>query len=433
MIPRVPMARLLSPYVGPIRSLQAMASFPDQPPLPSFVVETANLKQIHGCRLGMVRGGTLHYTPDEAIAASIGEAVERYCGAAIPEGLVTGTAADLGAAAVAPERFALFHPSQYAAATFPFHPFLPTTRVRWTRGVGVVTGVAVYLPAQLVYLGADVAPDETSDEAPIGYATSSGMACGPTPDDAILTGLLELIERDAVMLTWYQRRSPPRLSWRSDPHLTAVEQRCFAPTGLDYVCLNLSDFVQVPTVLAVVRGKSVGLAVGAASGITPQDAWLKAMREVFATYAWADRLRHTMPPISPERLDRVQRFSDHVRFYAEPQNCSFAAFLWQSTEEQDIEELPAVLEATTAQQIVAVVRRLAAVGASVYAVDLTTEDVRRVGLHVWKAVSPELQPLDVGYDRRFLGGTRLLTLAGRHRERGVALPSDLNPWPHPFP
>jgi ribosomal protein S12 methylthiotransferase accessory factor len=422
--------RLVSPYVGPVRRLRELAAHTDHARLPAFMAETADLRHIHRSAIRTMTGGALHYDRSAAMAAAVGEAIERYCAGAVPGDLVSASARDLGASAVAPDRFILFHSTQYARPRFPFRPFLDDTQVRWTRAREVSTSVQAYLPAQLVYLIPD--GSEPLAETPVGYATSSGAACASSADEAILSALLELVERDAVMIAWYTRWSPPRLRWRRDPHLTAVEQRHFVSTGLRYLCLDLTTIHEIPTVLAVVQGKDVGLAVGAASAWCPQDAWLKAMREAFATYAWADWLRRTSPPIPPNRLNLIQTFADHIRFYADPGSRPLASFLWQNPESHDIEKLPCRTDAPR-PQIEAIAQKLSAIGMRVYAVDLTTPDVRRAGVQVWKTISPGLQPLDVGYGRRFLGGTRLYAMAARLTGREASSPADLNHWPHPFP
>jgi ribosomal protein S12 methylthiotransferase accessory factor len=422
--------RLVSPYVGPVRRVRELATPTGHAPLPAFMAETADLRRIHGTGIRTLTGGAMHYDRAAAVAAAVGETTERYCAAAVPADLVLAAAEDLGAAAVAPRRFILFHALQYARPRFPFRPFFENIKVRWTRGAEVSTSAPAYLPAQLVYLMAD--GSEPSADTPIGYATSSGTACAPSADEAVLSALLELVERDAVMIAWYTRWSPRRLEWRGDPHLAAVERRYFASTGLQYLCLDLTEIHGIPTVLSVVQGRDVGLAVGAASAWRPQDAWLKAMREAFATFAWADRLRQISPPIPPGRLHLVETFADHIRFYADPANRRLASFLWQNAESREIKELPCST-GTPLRQVEAITQKLGEIGARAYAVDLTTPDVRRAGVQVWKTISPELQPLDVGYGRRFLGATRLHAMAARLTGRDVSSPADLNHWPHPFP
>ena len=43
----------------------------------------------------------------------------------------------------------------------------------------------------------------------IAYSTSNGLAAGPDRESALAAALLELVERDAFMLTWNTRRSFP--------------------------------------------------------------------------------------------------------------------------------------------------------------------------------------------------------------------------------
>ena len=44
-------------------------------------------------------------------------------------------------------------------------------------------------------------------------STSSGLACHGSLEEASLSGLFELVERDAFMLVWSNRLSLPRLTW----------------------------------------------------------------------------------------------------------------------------------------------------------------------------------------------------------------------------
>ena len=74
-------------------------------------------------------------------------------------------------------------------------------RVTWIDGVELPGGEPVALPASLVYL-AFPPPRPEDFFAP---ATSNGLAAGPTSSAAVLGGLCELIERDALMITWMNR------------------------------------------------------------------------------------------------------------------------------------------------------------------------------------------------------------------------------------
>src|SRR5439155_5927506 len=129
---------------------------------------------------------------------------------------------------------------------FPFVRFDEQTVLRWVEGADLSRGCAAWLPAQLVYL------PPFPDEAPIGYSTSSGLAAAPTFDEAVLRGLLELVERDAFMLAWRNRLSLPLLDWSDDPELGALDRRLFARTRLRYSAVDAGAFFGIPTVIGVV-------------------------------------------------------------------------------------------------------------------------------------------------------------------------------------
>ena len=221
--------RAVSPLVGIARGTVATTNTPDEASLPNCACELASSARTLGAAT-VAFGSGAHPDAAQARAAAIGEAVERYSGVYVPsERLRRTTARELGGAAVDPSRFALFHPSQFSIARFPCVPFTDDTVTMFVEGVSLLDGSSAYLPAELVYLSRPPA-----DLPPVGYATSSGLACGASLPEAVLGALLEVVERDAVMLAWKCRLSLPLLDWSANPTLTDLHDRYFRPTGLRY-------------------------------------------------------------------------------------------------------------------------------------------------------------------------------------------------------
>jgi ribosomal protein S12 methylthiotransferase accessory factor len=423
----------VSPFTGVIRSLGETLAAPDELRLVSIGCEPADGRPTIGERLDGYTGSE-HWLRDAAEAAAIGETLERYSGSFVPaERLVVASAAEL-ANAVAPESFALFSDAQYAESRFPFRRFRRETVVSWVDGFALPDGEPAYVPAQLVFMPWR---RRSHGEARIGHATSSGLACAATLEEAVLAGLLELVERDAFMLVWHNRLSLPLLDWRADPELLALDRRYFAPTGLWYAAVDLSVFLGIPTVLGVVHGPTGALGalgVGAGSAPTIAVAWRKALAEAFSVQRWVrDRaLEH------PEELDQaaseIRTFDGHTVYYAHPARARRAAFLDASPERRDVREITLLEGENVLERIRAVCRRLDEQGVAAYAVDVTSPDVRAAGLHVVHAVAPELCQLDVVEGARFLGGSRMYEAA---YEAGLVprplTPADLNADPHPFP
>lgn len=427
--------RLVSPYCGLVRGVSDLTAAPDDARLVRVGCRLADLEPLIGFSTDYRAGGSAPGR-DAAAAAALGEVAERYSASWIPNDLVLATAQELGGSAVDPRRFALFHPKQYERPSFPFKPFASDSPVCWTRAVELPSLEPAYLPAQLVYLRWR-SPAETGEQ-PIGYSTSNGAACGATLPEAVLRGLLELVERDAFMLTWYGRLSLPRLDTSADRELAAFEERYFRPAGVRYETVDLSAFHDVPTVVGVVRGRcgdGAPLAVGACAARTVGEAAKNALAEAFSVRAWARAMSHEGRTAAfADDFSDLDSFDDHILLYASEEHARHADFLDCSPEIRAVGDVHPLEGVTAHDQTLAVCKRLAAAGVSAYAVDVTAPDVAAAGLRVAKVVAPELQPLDVAYEGRFLGGTRLYTGAF---ERGLAPEpatfDDLNPWPHPFP
>jgi ribosomal protein S12 methylthiotransferase accessory factor len=421
-----------SPYTGIVRNVVDFLHAPDENRLISVGCALAEAEPVIGASVVDHTGGS-HWNRELALAAALGEALERYSAAYVPESrLITASAAELGEASVDPERFALFHETQYRTPRFPFHRFERNTRVRWVQGFALPGGEPAYLPAQLTYLSG-----AGEGEPLLAYSTSNGVACGATLDDAILGGLFELVERDAFMLAWYNRLSLPRVRLESDRALSELDQRFFAPTGLRYSLVDLGVFFDIPALLGVVHGapgQLGALGVGAGCAATVAEAGRKALSESFSVRRWARDIAFEHPELRPQTAAEIRTFDDHILFYAEEQNAEHAAFLDAGETTREAGDIPPLEGASARQQITAVCERLERRGVQAYAVDVTGPDVRTAGLHVARVIAPELCQLDHLDTARFVGGRRMYLAA---YEAGlVAKPltySDLNVYPHPFP
>jgi ribosomal protein S12 methylthiotransferase accessory factor len=425
---------LVSPYTGLVAAVGDLAVATDDARLHRVGCRTADLSQLTGVAADYRPGGA-GARREDAIAAALGEAAERYSACFVPEHeLRLATAEELGRAAIRPERFALFSEEQYGRPGFPFRPFTAATRVRWVRGFDLPTGRDAWLPVQLVYL-AWSRPCDFGEE-PIGYSTSNGTACGCTLEEALVRGLLETLERDAFMVTWYASLSLPRLDWRRHPELAAHDRRYFRPTGLRYSAIDLSCFFDVPTVAGVVRdelAEGAALGVGAACAPSVEEAWKRALAEAFAVHAWVRALARDRET-APAGPNDVTTFDHHVAFYGTRERAGLTRFLDDGSDRRDVREVGPVPGSRPKEVLEALTERLAARGASAYAVDVTASDVRAAGLRVAKVLAPELAPLDVAYEGRFLGGRRLTHAAFELGLLPAPLgPDRLNPWPHPFP
>jgi ribosomal protein S12 methylthiotransferase accessory factor len=215
-------SRLYNRHVGPITSLHL-----ERPGLldPAFYCGSCNHSPIDYLIPDLtVRPGDAHRMSipgggkgpglQQPVVGALGELAERLLTIlhfqAVVDDLECGTWKEMirrGHKALGPNDLPLFAPEQYSRNGFRFVPFLWDTPLRWIRATELLSGDEVLLPAQLVLLYYKRA----AGEAMIGYPTSGGLAFHPDRRHAVLHGLYEYIERDAINVSWYCRLAPRRV------------------------------------------------------------------------------------------------------------------------------------------------------------------------------------------------------------------------------
>ncbi|HEX4520116.1 MAG TPA: YcaO-like family protein [Gaiellaceae bacterium] len=420
--------RAVSAYTGIVTSVEECLASTGEPRLFQAACEVGQGNVLLGSSLSHLSGiGGAGRSRAEAASAAVGEAIERYSATYVPtEQLVVAPARELPGA-VAPERFALFSDRQLVSTGFPFERFDRDTPVAWVEGYELPGRRPAFLPAELVYLGSAM----PSGACSIGYATSSGLACGDTRVETLVRGLFELVERDAFMIVWAGRLSLPLVD------LGARPDSPFEAAGLTFSAIDLSVFHQVPTVLGVVRapaGFPGAVGVGAAAAPTVERAWWKALAEAYACRSAGAKLALLQTAQGSVETGRVATFEDHIVRYADHAHSPATAFLDASPTRVEAEAIAPLEGAGAEDWLTSLCRRIDRAGSTAYAVDVTSPDVAELGLTVSRVITPELCRLDVSHDARFLGGARLYEAASAIGLRPAALTEDgVNPDPHPFP
>jgi ribosomal protein S12 methylthiotransferase accessory factor len=107
--------------------------------------------------------------------------------------------------------------------------------------------------------------------------------------------------------------------------------------------------------------------------------------------------------------------------------------LTSSPRELSFSELPNLASGDATRDLAVLAQRIAATGHRALYVDVTSADLRSLGLWVVRALIPGFQPLVMGHLLRPLGGRRLWTLPARLGFEGRTQAQGDYPFPHPFP
>ena len=213
----------------------------------------------------IVPGGGKGVDAQAAFIGGLGEISERLLGvlhfAAIEPQLVLSSFNDMvrqGRQALGPDDVPLFSPEQYARPGFPYVPFTVDTPLRWIDGVDLLSGDVVAVPAQMVLLYYKHHPEE----ARIAYPTTGGLAFHSDQALALLHGIFEVIERDAINTHWYGQVPPRRVEVdleRLGEEVAAGWPRRWSTANIPEVEVYLNDTdlpVPVFTAFAIDRSRS---------------------------------------------------------------------------------------------------------------------------------------------------------------------------------
>ena len=306
----------------------------------------------------------------------------------------------------------------------------PEERHEWVAGSSLASGERVWIPREFVYYGQQMAHRRWA------LSTSSGCATGSSLDEAALFGLLELIERDAFVASWYGRIAPFRIDPATVPGLATIMMRAEL-LGYEVECGLIPSDMGIPVAVASVAGASeVGraAALGASCHPSARRAIEGALNEAW-TYI-SERI--AMAPAAAGRIAQLAEdptlcvdISDH------PLLCVGASredyrHLCGTGPVSEFEEDGAwgAWAGTPARQLLTkLVEELRAVGIEVFACVQTSATERRSGLETVMVIAPGLLPIDFGWDnQRALCSERLRDLMRRHHG-GEVEPRTI---PHPF-
>lgn len=253
---------LIDPVTGIARSIEKVS--PEFSPL--FHTYVAR----HNCELGDIeslrvnisgRSAGKGKTDITARVSALGEALERY--SAVFQGdeiRYRSNYHNLGERAIHPNTCLNFSSAQYSdrenwnencsslTQRVPL-PFDEDLERDWTPVWSLTHEEFKYLPTAYCYSGYPRNID--AGDCP---ADSNGRAAGNTLEEAILQGFLELVERDAVALWWYNRTSHPGVDLASfdEPYFQALQEE-YRTLDRQLWVLDITSDLNIPTFAAVSR------------------------------------------------------------------------------------------------------------------------------------------------------------------------------------
>ncbi|MFB6613150.1 TOMM precursor leader peptide-binding protein [Streptomyces sp. NPDC085524] len=282
---------LVGPVTGVVKAVERDPGAPDF--LHAFhsghnlALAPRSLAGLHAGLRALSGGKGLDET--DARTSALCEAVERYSGTRQgDEPVVRDSYRALGAAAaVHPYACQLYDERQLrdrdrwnaagSALSYVPEPFDERRPTEWTPVWSLTGRTHRLLPTSLLYFGDTHAPDGLC-------ADSNGNAAGSSPEDALLQGFMELVERDAVAQWWYNRLRVPAidLDAAGEPYVERLRAG-YRSLGREVWALDLTSDFGIPVVAALSRrtsGPAEEILFGFGAHFDPRTALRRALTEM---------------------------------------------------------------------------------------------------------------------------------------------------------
>ncbi|MFD8492798.1 YcaO-like family protein [Amycolatopsis sp. NPDC059657] len=375
-------------------------------------------------------GGALD--PDLAAHLAVAESLERYSSCVWdPDKLIWATAAELGEDAIPPWEWPNCSARELADPRCGLIVTDPRIPLRWVRGWSLTRGRAVFVPATQVYL--KFTPESASERYQ--HAVSTGCAAHGNLVDAVTNGLLEVVERDSIALTWLQRLRLPRLEF--DERELHGEYRDYFDRGRSENIRTLFFDATTDLGIPVVYGlqladhdPDLAQLVAATCDVDPVKALAKLHREA-ASLRIALRsfvgVTDENAPADPQ--DTVSVIGGALLNGPLSSRDKFDFLLDGDRPVHRLADLP--VPGQDEQPLPWLLDRMHRAGHEVIVVDLTTDEARQAGATVVRVLVPQAMPLSFAHRARYLNHPRLYTApaAMGHPVHGE---DEINPNPQPF-
>lgn len=384
-------------------------------------------------------GRTHSYAESEL--AAIMEGLERYCGMAprSKRTMIIDSYRNLADYALNPVTVGLYAKEQYERPNFPFKPFHLDDPTDWVWGYSFLRQSPIMVPQQLAYYSSSCGQGFV-------YESSNGCALGGSLEEAIFHGIMEVVERDSFLLTWYAQLPLPRLDPYSagDVELQLMVNRLQTVAGFDLHLYNATMENGIPSVWVLAKNtKPTGLNLICAAGANPDPvrAAKSAIHELSGMMLTLDEKFEANRERCVQMLhdpSLVRGMGDHWMLYSLPQAEERLQFLLEEnrplrTFQEEFNQTPSHTDLTDdLKDVLLVFRQL---NLDVIVVDQTTPELKRNELFCVKVLIPGMLPMTFGHHlTRVTGLERVLKVPAQlgYAKQPLLL-EQLNPHPHPFP
>lgn len=432
---KYPVARLLAPGGGLLSGVRRLGGEPTSVDLHAATAHLGNLTEIFpeivrsdGSDLSreIIGGAGADADPELAWIRAVMEGAERYsCMLHLEDEFVTASANELGADALDLDTVPRCSERERADPRCLFALPDKGAPIRWLRGFSLTERRTRMVPAVMSHLHLRPGPGENFCDM-----ISTGVAAHFDLESALCSAICESIERDAIAITWLARLPLPKIEIpvpppaALGPNLARLNQSL-----LRHHFFDATTDMGIPTVYALelLDGHPhLAQYVNCATDFSAAAACAKTIREAApARPVFEDGYGY------PADVRDFSALHDGAAYLGRREMRHEFDFLTGSGFTRRLEDVEIGVPQGRGARLRYLLQRLRAMNMEAVAVDLTSDELRELGVWVVRVVIPGLMPMSTHYRGRFLGHPRLYEYA-RKAGRPDFCEDHVNPAPQPF-
>lgn len=413
--------------IGTIKSYSPLGAYCDEPRLALWRAQYRD-----GKVESFAAGSSLN--DKDALTAAVAEALERHIWFERNDYFLD---AFVGSESEALRRGPIVSPASFTSYTDAQrrdHKILhmdPESLYLWVRGRSHSRAQEVWMPAQAVSAASEVRERMHKKAEPrIRHLVTTGLATHVDEISALLSGALEIIERDAYMIMWLNQLTLPRLDPRSLAHTNATLEKLLADCDryrLKPHFVRLITDVPAFAVCAVVEdltGNAPKYTLGLRADRDLAAAAQKALCEALRARQRTRGSKHLKPIVDKSEVTHDMR----LEYWAQDDAWKKLSFLIAGDVEKPRKE--AWEQDDTKAHWERIVQWCKTTGYECASVSMTSSAANCTPWSVEMVVMPQLHPLYYSEAHPHLGGDRLVSVPKKFGYTPRSAP--FIDEPHPF-
>ena len=399
-------------------------NFNDEPKLFHYTCKLKDNKKISDAGYCDPYTGGNSFDKKRSEMKALGEAIERYSLSIYKNSnLITTSYEKIKNKALNPNDVVVVSKKQLAKKQYEKFRIDEKSKIRWARGYSIKQKKNIYVPAQMVYVPYAYFKGEKLIQLPI----TTGAATSTTMSGAIYRGICEIVERDAYMIAYLNKLKLKKIS-NSHPLIKDIA-KYFERYNLELHLFETTTDINIPCFMGILidrTGEGPAVSVGLSANLDAETAAIGAIEEAQHSRPWmremylkGDRFKGSWKNLtSLEQRGLLwydQKMIKYLDFWLKIKGKKWK--IQKRKSKGTIQDLKTALNRLKNKETIVV--------------DCTIPEIRRKGFKVVKVIIPELHPLFLFENVKYLGGKRIYEVPpklGYKRKTEV----QLNKIPHPF-